>query len=65
MRDVPWTAHGCPPDAAGGVSVLRACAGLAVALAGRPPGRFEPLRTLLGAHRRRFPELDGASSDAC
>ena len=70
--DLPWRAlfgETLPPPSAapgpGGVSVLRACAGIAVALAGRPPDRFEPLRQLLHAHRGRFPELDGASSDAC
>ena len=55
----------CASPGAGGVSVLRACARIAVALAGRPPGTFEPLRTLLRAHPGRFPELDGASSDGC
>ena len=72
VDDLPWRAlfgetlpPPCASPGAGGVSVLRACAGIAVALAGRPRGTFEPLRRLLRAHRRRFPELDGASSDAC
>ena len=74
VDDLPWrTLFGdtlplppcVSPPGAGGVSVLSACARIAVALAGRPPGRFEPLRRLLRAHRERFPELDGASSDAC
>ena len=71
--DLPWRGlfgdtlplPPCASPGAGGVSVLRACARIAVALAGRPRGTFEPLRQLLHAHRRRFPELDGASSDAC
>ena len=71
--DLPWrTLFGASlppppcasPDADGGASVLRACALLATALTGPPPGRFEPLRRLVRPHRGRFPELDWESGDA-
>ena len=71
--DLPWrTLFGAnlppppcaSPGADGGVSVLRACALLATALTGPPPGRFEPLRRLVHTHRGRFPELDWESGDA-
>ena len=52
------------PGAAGGVSVLGACAALAVALEGRAAPRLGPLRLLLGERRDRFPELGWAEPDA-
>ena len=69
--DLPWgRLFGAPlprPPSCGadrGVSVLGACAGLAVALQGRSVPRFEPLRRLLRERRDRFPELGWAESDA-
>ena len=69
--DLPWqrlygaTLPSPPsPGAAGGVSVLGACAAFAVALEGRATPRFEPLRRLVRERRERFPELGWAESDA-
>lgn len=69
-NDLPWrklfgdTLPGPPsPGAAWGISVLGACAELAVALEGRSRPRFEPLRRLLRTRRDRFPELGWASPD--
>ena len=69
--DLPWrTLFGTtlprpPSSGARGVSVLCACAELAVALEGGSVPRFEPLRRLLRGRHDRFPELGWASPDAC
>ena len=69
--DLPWQRlYGATlprppsPGVARGVSVLGACAALAVALKGRAASRFEPLRRLLGKRRECFPELGWAESNA-
>ena len=64
--DLPWaTLFGETLPRLLGVSVLGACAELAVALEGGSVPRFEPLRRLLHERRDRFTELGWADPEAC